>query len=194
MMDFQVYTAGEVKIWVQELGPGARWSSVNRGPLGAMQNLAQGVAPYSALLRDILAKDMVAGARVPTHLHDLYDSNDAFRRDLIAELNQRNALPLRSLPRQGTEDGIEENAMAEGIAAATGATSTPAPTQASDAGEGTTNALRQPTTNTEQSDEDRRLRWAALLDAADSLQSSEDGLAGPSRGSRGHCPISIKEQ
>ena len=169
-MDFQVYTAGEVKIWVQELGQGARWSSVNRGPLGAMQNLAQGVASYSALLRDILAKDMVAGARVLTRLQDLYDTNDAFRRDLIAELNQRNALPLRSLPRQGTEDGIEENAMAEGIAAAAGSTSIQAPTQASDAGEGTTNALRQPTTNTEQSDEDKRLRWAALLAAADSLQ------------------------
>ena len=126
-MDFQVYTAGEVQIWVQELGPGARWSSVNRGPLGAMQNLAQGVASYSALLRDILAKDMVAGARVPTRLQDLYDSNDAFRRDLIAELNQRNALPLRSLPRQGTEDGIEENAMEEGIAAAAGSTSIQAP-------------------------------------------------------------------
>ena len=159
-----------------------------------MQNLAQGVASYSALLRDILAKDMVAGARVLTRLQDLYDSNDAFRRDLIAELNQRNALPLRSLPRQGTEDGIEENAMAEGIAAAAGSTSIQAPTQASDAGEGTTNALRQPTTNTEQSDEDKRLRWAALLAAADSLQSSEDGLAGPSRGSRAHCPISKEEQ
>ena len=181
-MDFQVYTAGEVKIWVQELSQGARWSSVNRGPLGAMQNLAQGGASYTALLRDILENDMVHGARILTRLQHLDDTNGTFRRDLLMELNQRNALPLRSLPRHGIN---EENAMpsinaAGAGAGAAGATSIPTPTLASNAREVTTNALSLPAANTEQSDEDMGLRWAALLAAADSLQTSEEGLAGPS--------------
>jgi hypothetical protein len=143
-----------------------------------MQILARrGVASYTALLRDILANDMVAGARILTRLQDLYDTDDAFRRDLIAELNHRNALQLRSLPRHGTD---AENAMPSAIAVAVGATSIPAQALTNNAGEGDASEL--PAANTEQFDEDNGLRWAALLAAADSLQTCEDGLPGPSRG------------
>ena len=173
-MDFQVYTAGEVKIWVQELGPGARWSSVNRGPLSAMQRLAIRGAPYAPLLRDILTEDMVVGARILTRLQNLYDNDDAFRRDLIAELNRRNALPLRSLPRPSSNEG---NVMPTTIAGAGAAGAAASPTTTTVAVDG--NSSLPLAGDAGQSVEG--LRWAALLAAADSLQSGIDRIAEPIR-------------
>ena len=93
-------------------------------------------------------------------------------------------LPPRSLPRRGAD---EENTMPSTIAAtAVAGVSIPNPTLGNDVGVG--NAGELPTVNREQSDEDKGLRWAALLAASDSLQMSDDGLARPS------CPMSTNEQ